>query len=383
MAEPILQNIGRLINVDDIYRFEVATTQARNSNNYYDKYLSQNELHCEKTNMYYLSIFSGLFLLLYIFGGSTTQSLQRTAENRQHIYSAGDFDSSGGRDRNIRRLSGPTATAGGGPAWRERSSGPAHGSAGQQGDITKHLSIDVSSGDQSAAGHAKSPNSDSSETVLGFGTSGVQVNSGGAPPGGAWGPGRQSAPATGRQSAPGTGRQRAHGGTAAQPVGGLSREDISVEVDAGPGGAGDSGRPTAPGQRSSQTGPAQSPASAATSGSGGQRPAATKQLGRPASTKQREMSGGAGPGHSISVSAEMDEGPASGGGPPAGSAEWQPGLIPGQSGVDYPVLSGLPRSGFDCRSQEADGFYADTSDDSRCQVKMAITRRNKTHVTLL
>ncbi|XP_037078626.1 nascent polypeptide-associated complex subunit alpha, muscle-specific form-like [Pollicipes pollicipes] len=50
-----------------------------------------------------------------------------------------------------------------------------------------------------------------------------------------------------------------------------------------------------------------------------------------------------------------------------GGTEWLSESIPGQPHVDYPVLINLPDSGFDCRRQQMDGFYADISDEARCQ----------------
>ena len=43
-------------------------------------------------------------------------------------------------------------------------------------------------------------------------------------------------------------------------------------------------------------------------------------------------------------------------------------IAPGQPLIDYPVLVRIPDSGFDCANQEYDGFFADTSEDARCQV---------------
>ncbi|XP_037081794.1 uncharacterized protein LOC119102515 isoform X2 [Pollicipes pollicipes] len=50
-----------------------------------------------------------------------------------------------------------------------------------------------------------------------------------------------------------------------------------------------------------------------------------------------------------------------------GGIEWLPESIPGQPLIDYPVLVRLPESGFDCANQDVDGFYADTSEEARCQ----------------
>ena len=41
------------------------------------------------------------------------------------------------------------------------------------------------------------------------------------------------------------------------------------------------------------------------------------------------------------------------------------GGVPGQ---DYPVLSEIPDTGFECRSQSVSGYYADTADEAGCQV---------------
>ncbi|KAK7079744.1 hypothetical protein SK128_002798 [Halocaridina rubra] len=41
------------------------------------------------------------------------------------------------------------------------------------------------------------------------------------------------------------------------------------------------------------------------------------------------------------------------------------GGIPGES---YPILSSIPETGFDCANQEYPGYYADVSDDAKCQV---------------
>ena len=40
--------------------------------------------------------------------------------------------------------------------------------------------------------------------------------------------------------------------------------------------------------------------------------------------------------------------------------------IPGQAGVDFPVLASVPDTGFDCGGQEFPGIYGDTGAD--CQV---------------
>jgi hypothetical protein len=44
------------------------------------------------------------------------------------------------------------------------------------------------------------------------------------------------------------------------------------------------------------------------------------------------------------------------------------GGIPGMAGVDYPIYSALPKTGFDCKKQEWPGYYADT--DAKCQVRI-------------
>ena len=51
-----------------------------------------------------------------------------------------------------------------------------------------------------------------------------------------------------------------------------------------------------------------------------------------------------------------------------GGIEWLPESIPGQPLIDYPVLSRMPDTGFDCADQEYDGFFADISEEARCQV---------------
>ena len=40
----------------------------------------------------------------------------------------------------------------------------------------------------------------------------------------------------------------------------------------------------------------------------------------------------------------------------------------GVPGEDYPVLSEVPDTGFDCAEQAVSGYYADTADEARCQV---------------
>lgn len=54
---------------------------------------------------------------------------------------------------------------------------------------------------------------------------------------------------------------------------------------------------------------------------------------------------------------------------------WHSEFIPGQALIDYPVLFSVPDSGFRCQNQEADGFYADTSTESRCQVSFENSER--------
>ena len=44
--------------------------------------------------------------------------------------------------------------------------------------------------------------------------------------------------------------------------------------------------------------------------------------------------------------------------------------IPGQAGVDFPVLASVPDTGFDCGGQQFPGIYGDTGAD--CQVKLFI-----------
>ena len=40
--------------------------------------------------------------------------------------------------------------------------------------------------------------------------------------------------------------------------------------------------------------------------------------------------------------------------------------IPGVAGVDFPVLTEIPQTGFDCAAQDFPGIYADM--DADCQV---------------
>ena len=40
--------------------------------------------------------------------------------------------------------------------------------------------------------------------------------------------------------------------------------------------------------------------------------------------------------------------------------------IPGEAGVDFPVLTSVPETSFDCGFQEFPGIYGDT--EARCQV---------------
>lgn len=44
--------------------------------------------------------------------------------------------------------------------------------------------------------------------------------------------------------------------------------------------------------------------------------------------------------------------------------------IPGQAGVDFPVLASVPDTGFDCGIQQFPGIYGDV--DADCQVKAFI-----------
>ena len=47
--------------------------------------------------------------------------------------------------------------------------------------------------------------------------------------------------------------------------------------------------------------------------------------------------------------------------------------IPGVAGVDFPVLTEIPQTGFDCAAQDFPGIYADM--DTDCQV--STVRRKK------
>lgn len=42
------------------------------------------------------------------------------------------------------------------------------------------------------------------------------------------------------------------------------------------------------------------------------------------------------------------------------------GSIPGQPGLDYPILATIPPSNFECKAQRYKGFFADI--ETRCQV---------------
>ena len=50
--------------------------------------------------------------------------------------------------------------------------------------------------------------------------------------------------------------------------------------------------------------------------------------------------------------------------------------IPGVAGVDFPVLTEIPQTGFDCAAQDFPGIYADM--DTDCQVsRMTLLTRTK------
>lgn len=60
--------------------------------------------------------------------------------------------------------------------------------------------------------------------------------------------------------------------------------------------------------------------------------------------------------------------------PPGGTSQRFPQLInsdeeggtPGKPGIDYPTLTVIPETSFDCKTQRYKGFFADT--ETRCQV---------------
>ena len=47
--------------------------------------------------------------------------------------------------------------------------------------------------------------------------------------------------------------------------------------------------------------------------------------------------------------------------------------IPGVAGVDFPVLTEIPQTGFDCAAQDFPGIYADM--DTDCQVSSTELRK--------
>lgn len=59
------------------------------------------------------------------------------------------------------------------------------------------------------------------------------------------------------------------------------------------------------------------------------------------------------------------------------------GGTPGVPGVDYPVLSTIPQTKFDCKTQRYKGFFADT--EARCQVSTSqiniLFRNHKNNLT--
>lgn len=56
--------------------------------------------------------------------------------------------------------------------------------------------------------------------------------------------------------------------------------------------------------------------------------------------------------------------------------EWLRGAVPGEPGVDYPILSKVNTIEFSCRDQKYPGYYADV--DSRCQVSsQRLVKRNQ------
>ena len=48
--------------------------------------------------------------------------------------------------------------------------------------------------------------------------------------------------------------------------------------------------------------------------------------------------------------------------------EYDGSAIPGEAGVDYPVLHEVPDTSFQCKAQEHPGLYADTQ--AQCQVRV-------------
>ena len=46
--------------------------------------------------------------------------------------------------------------------------------------------------------------------------------------------------------------------------------------------------------------------------------------------------------------------------------------IPGVAGVDFPVLTEIPQTGFDCAAQDFPGIYADM--DTDCQVSTELRK---------
>ncbi|KAF0298978.1 hypothetical protein FJT64_003680 [Amphibalanus amphitrite] len=329
--------------------------------------------------------FAGVLLLMLTGGSSDAHNVQRSSEDVHNSYSSSEtFDLRESRDAasDLGPLSGLGARGGGAPhVWSERGPGPGGWSANSQGDISKHMVIDVSSADTSVDNQVKPsparPPNPPVETVLGFETSGEQV------PGKVGGP-RNDAQVPSGQTSFGSGQQLDNGGKQTGQPGQVGREDISIEVDTDPGSA----LPSSHGQSAFQTRPDQPRARAVARQSGrllGDPAKSPRQLSRPMMTRQGAGAGDARPRDSISLTAEVADGPDRGGqaagaatapgGPVsseqlqqrAHSQQWLPEAIPGQAGVDYPTLNVLPQSSFDCGGQEADGFYADTSDEARCQ----------------
>ena len=46
-------------------------------------------------------------------------------------------------------------------------------------------------------------------------------------------------------------------------------------------------------------------------------------------------------------------------------------MVPGggEPGIDYPILGAIPETSFSCGDHPEGGYYADTSDSARCQVR--------------
>ncbi|ODN02759.1 hypothetical protein Ocin01_03926, partial [Orchesella cincta] len=54
-----------------------------------------------------------------------------------------------------------------------------------------------------------------------------------------------------------------------------------------------------------------------------------------------------------------------------------PGVIPGEAGTDYPILSEIVPTDFNCDDQQFSGYYADTDERARCQVFHVCLKGNK------